>query len=184
MQEVTNTCVDADKLTKRSKTTKRPQPPLIIPRRARTSAFNSSPHSPLRPSSPIMASADNAPNLLLFLGSPDDECPICLEAMPPLTHQEKERATFLCCGNFMCLDCADKYAIGKCPLCRAELPSTDEEALQCQLKFIEDRTGKQSEEMRGRVAYAQFQVAGRYSRGIGTPQDLVETARWHKAAAE
>ena len=38
--------------------------------------------------------------------------------------------------------------------------------------------------MRSRVADAQYSVAGRYSHGSGTPQDLAEAARWHKAAAE
>ena len=155
-----------------------------------------------------MAAADNVPDLSRFLGSPDDECPLCFEAMPPLTRtpqlQEKRRCGFPCCGNFMCSDCAirwknhvteryDEWQIArstrgqrevttakqnydqacKCPLCRARQPSTQEEVFQYELKNAK----------KGR-AHAQYELALSYIHGCGTQKNLVEAARWFKAAAE
>ena len=37
----------------------------------------------------------------------DDECPICLDPLPPLTWRGTERVRLLCCGKLMCAACTE-----------------------------------------------------------------------------
>jgi hypothetical protein len=60
-----------------------------------------------------------------------DKCSICLEVLPKFSHQYNR---FACCGNgihHQC--CTDLMSITTglhCPLCRAETPTTIEDALK------------------------------------------------------
>jgi hypothetical protein len=38
----------------------------------------------------------------------DNDCPICMETMEPLTFRGTERCRIVCCGKFICPTCAAK----------------------------------------------------------------------------
>ena len=162
-----------------------PTPATASEEHTKLHAEMASSHRALR-RSPISKGANDAPDLSSFLGSADDQCPICLDTMPPLTWQKLERARSPCCGMYMCPDCSKKpHNQKKCPGCRCKLATTDEEEFQCYLKNAnKSLTGKQGPLVRRRTADAQYRLALKYLLGEGTQKDLTEATRWFQAAAE
>lgn len=163
----------------------------------------------------------------------EDDCPICLETMEPLSWTGTEQSRFLCCGKTCCNDCGpllgftlpeattrryreaaerliralhegtapeqatylqqhvdrqfmqgvnqdldrafaedDKYL---CPMCRARLPRTDDEAVALVLKHA--KAGK---------AWAQHNIGYRYENAChGVKRvDPIAAATWFKLAAD
>ena len=128
----------------------------------------------------------------------DNDCPICMETMEPLTFRGTERNRIVCCGKFICPTCAVKMndhqldAMEKsrldpspqtlkymeqslaCPLCRTEVPSTAEGSFQLTLENAN----------KGR-AWAQYNLGYKYESGRGAPGGVnMKKARfWFEKAA-
>ena len=129
----------------------------------------------------------------------DNDCPICMETMEPLTFRGTERCRIVCCGKFICPTCAAKMndhqrdAINKatldlsqqtmknieqslaCPLCRTKTPSTVEGSFQLTLENAN----------KGR-AWAQYNLGNKYESGRGAPGGVnMKKARlWFEKAAK
>ncbi|KAF0698781.1 Aste57867_10639 [Aphanomyces stellatus] len=102
-------------------------------------------------------------------------CPICQEELPPQSADGQAVCRALCCGGQYCTPCA-KEALANgatCVLCRAPVPTTQDEAVAMVRKHAEA----------GR-AWAQSNLGSRYECGRGVPQDAALAARWMKAASE
>ena len=56
----------------------------------------------------------------------DEECPVCLEEIPPewiTARQDAEYQFYVCCGRVVCAKCADEAKtdlLMNCPFCRSE----------------------------------------------------------------
>mmetsp|Transcript_14256 Transcript_14256/g.31859 ORF Transcript_14256/g.31859 Transcript_14256/m.31859 type:complete len:387 (-) Transcript_14256:238-1398(-) len=154
--------------------------------------------------SKMTTAGDKKPvDLTAFFGSSDDECPICLEKMDPITSGEKERRRFVCCGNFYCGNCAVRItekageelaklkqaiqqtgqvdqakvkqfeSLCNCCMCRAPLAGDPKDTFAQTMNHAKKN-----------AAWAQLSIGHRYMDGIGVETNLVEAVRWFKLAAE
>eukprot|EP00122_Pirum_gemmata_P018746 Pgem_evm1s17563 len=112
----------------------------------------------------------------------NSNCPICLETTPAVSWRGNEAKRLLCCGHLVCSPCADQYQPhnfvanqGKetCPLCRANVPSTEEEGFELVQKHA--KNGQ---------AWAQHNIGDRYSKGRGVSVSNELALFWYTKAAE
>ena len=113
---------------------------------------------------------------------PVHPCLICLEKEEDAIVGGAIGGMCTACGQNICGKCWPELMASahgeECPKCRASMGVSDEERVRRLQQLIRHR------EPGRHTSHAQCMLAGKYTRGEGVEQDLVEAARLFKLAAE
>eukprot|EP00978_Attheya_sp_CCMP212_P037202 scaffold173826_cov62-Attheya_sp.AAC.3 len=101
-----------------------------------------------------------------------EECPICME--PVRVDIIDGVARLLCCGKFTCEPCYKLDKLTKCPLCRADFPTSDEDFIAAITALTDNGVAWALHMMGAMVEH------GHYSHKVDKQQALV----WYRRAAE
>lgn len=101
------------------------------------------------------------------------DCPICYET---IISSYKNSTILMCCGQYICIKCADSIIDNKkrdCPFCRQITPYTNKE--------IDSHFEAQLENNK---AWAQFRLGQDYLHGFDREKNMEKAFHWYKKAAD
>jgi len=111
---------------------------------------------------------------------PAEDCPICFQRLPIVTHLLRGSRYMTCCGKTICSGCmcapvydnqGNEVAGKKCPFCRTPAPTTENETIKREKKRVELND-----------PFAIYNFGVRYFNPQGFAQDYTKALElWHRA---